>query len=187
MINKRKILSISLLPVFVIIIMNSCTNLRSQKAMIDKTVVNELDIQKYLGTWYEIARYNHRFERGLLGVTANYSIREDGKIKVVNSGYKNSFDGKFSRAVGKAKIPDPINEPAKLKVSFFLFFSGDYYVMELDNDYQWALIGSSSDDYLWILSRTPQMEEELYDQLLGKLKKRGYDVSKLIKVEQKKS
>lgn len=187
MLKKRKILSVYLLPIFVIIIMNSCTNLRTQKAMIDKTVVNELDIQKYLGTWYEIARYNHRFERGLVGVTANYSIREDGKIKVVNSGYKNSFDGKFSRAVGKAKVPDPLNEPAKLKVSFFLFFYGDYYVLELDNDYQWALIGSSSDDYLWILSRKPQMEEELYDQLLGKLQKRGYDISKLIKVEQKKS
>lgn len=187
MLKKSKILSIILFPISLIIIGNSCTNLRTQKAMIDKTVVNELDIQKYLGTWYEIARYNHRFERGLVGVTANYSIREDGKIKVVNSGYKNSFDGKFSRAVGKAKVPDPLNEPAKLKVSFFLFFYGDYYVLELDNDYQWALIGSSSDDYLWILSRKPQMDKELYNQLLGKLQKRGYDVSKLIKVEQKKS
>ncbi len=90
--------------------------------MIDKTVVKELDIQKYLGTWYEIARYDHRFERGLVGVTAKYSMRDDGKIKVVNSGYKDSLDGKFSQAVGKAKIPDPVNDPAKLKVSFFWFF-----------------------------------------------------------------
>ena len=138
-----------------------------------------------MGTWYEIARYDHSFERGLVGVTANYSLRDDGKIKVVNSGYKNSFDGKFSQAVGKAKIPDPENVPAKLKVSFFLFFYGDYYVMELDKDYQWAVIGSSSDKYLWILSRNPQMEKELYTELLNRLKKRGYDVSTLIKVEQK--
>ena len=86
--------------------------------MVNKTVVKELDIQKYLGTWYEIARYDHSFEKGLVGVTANYSMRDDGKIKVINSGYKNSLNGKFSQAVGKAKVPDPINEPAKLKVSF---------------------------------------------------------------------
>jgi len=154
--------------------------------MIDNTVVKELNIQKYLGTWYEIARYDHSFERGLVGVTANYSMRDDGKIKVINSGYKNSLEGKFSQAVGKAKIPDLNNYPAKLKVSFFLFFYGDYYVMELDKNYQWAVIGSSSDKYLWILNREPQMEEKLYNELLNKIQKRGYDISKLIKVEQKK-
>ena len=169
-----------------IFIGNSFVSCNTQKTMIDKTVVKELDIQQYLGTWYEIARYDHSFERGLVGVTAKYSMRDDGKIKVLNSGYKNGLDGEFSQAFGKAKIPDPINAPAKLKVSFFLFFYGDYYVMELDEDYQWALIGSSSDKYLWILSRKPQMEEELYNELLDKLQKRGYDVSKLIKVEQKK-
>jgi len=154
--------------------------------MIDNTVVKELNIQKYLGIWYEIARYDHSFERGLVGVTANYSMRDDGKIKVINSGYKNSLEGKFSQAVGKAKIPDLNNYPAKLKVSFFLFFYGDYYVMELDKNYQWAVIGSSSDKYLWILNREPQMEEKLYNELLNKIQKRGYDISKLIKVEQKK-
>jgi apolipoprotein D and lipocalin family protein len=159
-------------------------NCNAQKNQIDKTVVANLDLQKYLGTWYEIARYDHSFERGLVGVTAKYSMREDGKLKVLNSGYKNSLEGEYSEAIGKAKIPDPVNDPAKLKVSFFLFFYGDYYVMELDTDYQWAIIGSSSDKYLWILSRKPQMENEMYSELLEKLKKRGYDVSSLIKVEQ---
>ena len=79
---------------------------------------------------------------------------------MVNSEYKRSLDGIFSQAVGKAKIPDPENTPAKLKVSFFLFFYGDYFVLELDKDYQWAVIDSSSDKYLWILSR-PQMENEI--------------------------
>ena len=153
--------------------------------MIDNTVVKELDVQKYLGTWYEIARYDHSFERGLVGVTANYSMRDDGKIRVINSGYKNSLDDKFSQVVGKAKIPDPVNEPAKLKVSFFLFFYGDYYIMELDKDYQWAVIGSSSEKYLWILSRSKQMSPGLYAELLERLTKRGYDISKLISVEQK--
>ena len=104
--------------------------------MIDKTVVEELDIQQYLGTWYEIARYDHSFERGLVGVTAEYSMRDDGKIRVINSGYKNSLDGEFSQAEGKAKIPNPEKAPAKLKVAFFLFFYGDYFVMELDKDYK---------------------------------------------------
>jgi len=160
-------------------------NASNPTPMINKKVVTNLNIEKYLGTWYEIARFDHRFERGLVGVTANYSMREDGKIKVVNSGFKGSLSGKYTEAVGKAKIPDPINNPAKLKVSFFWFFYADYYVMELDTDYQWALIGSKSDKYLWILSRTPQLEKKLYDRLLNNLENRGYDVSKLIKVEQK--
>ncbi|MGK0254051.1 MAG: apolipoprotein D and lipocalin family protein [Mariniflexile sp.] len=182
-----KSLNIFLRVITFIIFTNSFFSCKTEETMIDNTVVKELDVQKYLGTWYEIARYNHSFERGLVGVTAKYSMRDDGKIKVVNSGYKNSLNGKFSQAVGKAKIPDLINDPAKLKVSFFLFFYGDYYVMELDKDYQWAIIGSSSDKYLWVLNRKPQMEKKLYNELLNKIQKRGYDVSKLIMVEQKKS
>jgi apolipoprotein D and lipocalin family protein len=178
-------LNVFAITISLIIIGNSFISCKTQKSMIDKTVVEQLDIQEYLGTWYEIARYDHNFERGLVGVTADYSLRDDGKIKVINSGYKNSLDGKFSQAVGKAKIPEPEKAPAKLKVSFFWFFYGDYFVLELDKDYQWAVIGSSSDKYLWILSRTSQMENELYTDLLNRLKKRGYNVSSLIKVEQK--
>ena len=166
-----------------LVLLLSLTSCESQPSMIDKTVVSELDIEKYLGKWYEIARYDHRFERGLVGTSAIYSYREDGKIKVVNAGYKGSLDGKRSKAVGKAKIPNPAI-PSKLKVSFFWFFYGDYFVLELDRDYQWAVIGSSSDKYLWILSRTPQMDDDLYNQLLEGLTQRGYDVLKLIKVLQ---
>ncbi|MEE4175943.1 MAG: lipocalin family protein [Bacteroides sp.] len=157
---------------------------KGQSPSVDLTTVKTLDIERYLGTWYEIARYDHRFERGLMGVTASYSWREDGKIKVVNAGYRRSLDGRRSEAVGKAYIPDP-DVPAKLKVSFFAFFYGDYFVLELDEDYRWAAVGSSSDKYLWILSRTPQMEDAIYDDLLEKLTLRGYDVSKLIQVEQR--
>lgn len=165
----------------IILLLTSC---KGQKSMIDKTVVKELDIEQYLGTWYEIARYDHSFERGLVGVTAKYSMRKDGKIKVLNSGYKSSLDGELSQAIGKAKIPNS-DEPAKLKVSFFWIFYGDYFVMELDKNYQWAVIGSSTDKYLWILSRSPQMEDNLYNRLLKNLTERGYDVSKLILVKQK--
>jgi apolipoprotein D and lipocalin family protein len=181
---RKSLLNIMIVTCLIIISI-PLTSSKIEKTMIDNSVVKKLDIQKYLGSWYEIARYNHIFERGLVGVTANYSLREDGYIKVINSGYKNSLIGKFSQSVGKAYIPDPENEPGKLKVSFFLFFYGDYYVMELDKDYQWAVIGSNSDKYLWILSRTPQMKDEIFNELLEKLKKRGYDVSSLIKVLQK--
>ena len=146
----KKSVSILLIVTSLTITGSACTSTKNQESMIDKTVVKELDLQKYLGTWYELARYNHRFERGLVGVSANYSIREDGKIKVLNSGYKNSLDGKFKQATGKAFIPDPEMEPSKLKVSFFWNFYGDYFVLELEENYQWAIIGSSSDNYLWI-------------------------------------
>ena len=169
---------------FLFIILFLVISCKGQNTMIDKTVVKELDIERYLGKWYEISRYDHKFERGLVGVTAEYSYRKDGKIKVVNTGFKETVNGKKSEAIGKAKVPDP-EIPSKLKVSFFLFFYADYFVLELDDNYQWAVIGSSSDNYLWILSRTPQMDESVYNHLLNKLTARGYDVNKLIKVKQK--
>lgn len=167
------------LLVFALLLFGSC---KAQNNMIDKTVVKQLDLKKYMGTWYELARYDHRFERGMEGVTATYSFREDGKIKVANRGYKGSLNGPVSEAIGKAKVPDK-NEPGKLKVSFFWIFYGDYFVLDLDENYQWALIGSSSDKYLWILSRTPHVSDELYNEFLEKLSKRGYDVEKLINVK----
>ncbi|WP_321331735.1 TIGR01777 family oxidoreductase [uncultured Bacteroides sp.] len=151
----------------------------------DVRTVDELDLNRYMGKWYEIARFDHRFERNMVGVTAEYMLLPDGKVRVENSGYKNDFDGKHSVSVGKAKLPD-LNRPGKLKVAFFLWFYGDYYVLELDKEhYGYALIGSSSDNYLWILSRTPQLSDEVKHYLLERAERRGYDVSKLIWVKQK--
>jgi lipocalin len=109
-------------------------------------------------------------------------MRDDGKIKVINQGYKNVLDGKLSIATGKAKLTD---NPGKLKVSFFWIFYADYSILELDNDYQWALVGSKSSKYLWILSRTSKLEEPVKNLILEKATNRGYDISKLIWVEQK--
>ena len=150
----------------------------------DLSTVKQLDLQQYMGTWYEIARFDHSFERGLVGVTATYELRGDGKITVINAGYKNSFEGKYKTAKGKAKQPNS-DEPGKLKVAFFLFFYADYFILELDKNYQWVLIGSSSDKYLWILSRTPKLEQETLYYILKKASERGYDTDKLIWVEQK--
>lgn len=171
-----------ILLIFSVLFIFSCTNTNSQ--MLDNTTVKKLDLNRYLGTWYEVARFPHSFERNLVGVTATYSMREDGKIKVVNQGYKNTLDGKPSVAEGKAKIPNEA-EPGKLKVSFFWIFYGDYYVLELDENYQYVMIGSSSPKYFWILSRTPQMDPAIYDMLLEKARKRGYNLEQLVKVPQR--
>lgn len=174
--------NLSLLLTFSFLLVLSCTDTNSQ--MLDKTTVKELDLNRYLGTWYEIARFPHSFEKNLVGVTATYSLRDDGKIKVLNQGYKNTLDGELSVAEGKAKIPNKL-EPAKLKVSFFWIFYGDYNVLELDENYQYVMIGSSTDKYFWILSRTPQMAPATYEMLLEKARKRGYNLDKLEKVLQK--
>jgi lipocalin len=153
----------------------------AQSDYYDNSPIPDFDLVKYLGTWYEIARYDHSFERGLENVTAEYSLRDDGKVAVLNSGWKN---GKFRTAEGKARQPDPISDPAHLMVSFFLFFYSDYNVMMLDDDYQVALVGSKSPDYLWILSRTPSLGEEVVEAVLDEAASRGYDVSELIWVNQ---
>lgn len=147
----------------------------------DHTTVDELDLNRYMGTWNEIARFDHRFERGLLGVTATYKLRPDGTVRVENRGYlrKKPYDV-CKTAEGHAKVPDS-SQPGKLKVSFFPGIYSDYYVLELDKEnYNYALIGSSSDKYLWILSRTPVMPEEVKKKLLAAAERRGYDVDKLI-------
>jgi len=156
---------------------------RSEKPEnMDMTTIEELDLNRYMGTWYEIARFDHSFERGLEGVTATYSLRPDGKITVINQGYKNGTDGKLQVAKGKARQPDP-DDPGKLEVAFFLFFYADYFILELEKNYRWALIGSSSDKYLWILSRTPLLNEETISEILKKAERRGYGTSKLIWVK----
>lgn len=158
----------------------------NMKKTVNTETVQDFELNRYLGKWYEIARFPNRFEKDLVGVTATYSLLENGKIEVLNEGRKNTLDGDLKQAKGKAKIPDPSN-PAALKVAFFLFFYADYFVMELDEtNYQWALVGSSTDDFLWILSRTPEMDASVYNQLVEKAKERGYDISKLYKVPQKK-
>ena len=175
---KLKLSFIILFSSFIFI--GGCQNKKSDK--MNTETVKEVDLQRYLGKWYEIARFDHSFERGLVGATATYSMRDDGKIKVLNQGYKNTLDGELSKAEGKAKLTD---EPGKLKVSFFWIFYADYYILELDANYQWALIGSKSDKYLWILSRTPKLEDNVKNLILHHAAKRGYDTSKLIWVEQK--
>ncbi len=150
----------------------------------DRPTVQEVEIDRYIGKWYEIARIDNRFERDLVGVTAEYTLRSDGRINVLNSGYKNTLEGKRKTASGVARIPDP-SQPGRLQVTFFLWFWSDYLILDLDTkDYQYALVGSYSNDYLWLLSRTPSMDESIYQMLLNRASALGYDTSKLILVAQ---
>lgn len=144
--------------------------------------VDSVDPERYLGTWYAIARLDHSFERGLSNVTASYSAREDGGINVLNRGYHDE-DGKWKQAEGKAY---PINEGdfSRLKVSFFGPFYGGYNIIALDSDYQWAMVAGPTRGYLWILSREPSLAEPIVNDLVAKAQAWDFDVNELIFVEQ---
>ena len=150
----------------------------------DNSTVDTFDLSRYLGEWYEIARYNHSFERGMDNTMAEYILQDDGKVFVLNTGWK---DGKFKVAEGQAKYKDPEGNPGALKVSFFLFFYSEYNVMMVDENYQISLVGSKSDNYLWILSRTPVPDQDLLRMVLDEAEARGYDTSKLIWVDQSRN
>ena len=123
------------------------------------------------------------FQRNCTATTADYSLREDGLIEVVNSCRKGTLDGKHKRATGKAKVVDT-DSNAKLKVSFFWPFWGDYWIIDLDPEYQWAVVGVPSRKYLWILSRTPQMDSALYEEIVSRLPAKGYDPHRLNRTQQ---
>ncbi|MHC1680780.1 MAG: lipocalin family protein [Methanomassiliicoccales archaeon] len=146
--------------------------------MSELETVEHVDVERYMGTWYEIAKFPQRFEDGLVGITATYSLLPNGKVRVLNRGYTGDFNGKMKTAKGKAWIVDKKTN-AKLKVSFFWPFAGDYWIMELGKAYEYAVIGESSRKYLWILSRTPQMDERVYDVIVQRLKQKEFDVSKI--------
>ena len=151
---------------------------------IDNSTITSLDLDRYLGKWYEVARYDHSFERDLVGCTTEYSMRDDGKIKVINSGYLKTLDGTYKESVGKAKAKRN-GTAGQLQVSFFGPFYSDYYILDLAPDYSYSVVGSSSPKYLWILSRTPQLAPEVKGKILRNLQQRGYDTGKLLWVKQR--
>ena len=144
--------------------------------------VDDFRLEKYLGKWYEIARLDHSFERGLTRVTAEYSLRDDGGIRVLNRGYSEK-DKEWKEAEGKAYFVQRTDQ-GYLKVSFFGPFFGSYIVFELDHEnYRYALVSGPEKSYFWILARSPEIEKNLRDTLIAKAAARGFDTSKLIFVE----
>ncbi|KHG10955.1 Outer membrane lipoprotein blc [Gossypium arboreum] len=158
----------------------------SQKTM---EVVKNLDIKRYMGRWYEIASFPSRFQpRNGVNTRATYTLNEDGTVHVLNETFT---DGKRGFIEGTAYKADPQSDEAKLKVKFYvppflpiIPIVGDYWVLHLDDDYQYALIGQPSRNYLWVLCRQTHMDDEIYNQLVQKAKDEGYDVSKLQKTPQ---
>ena len=145
--------------------------------------VTGFDLQRYLGNWYEIARLDHSFERGMSQVSADYSLNGDGSVKVVNRGYLADKD-EWKEAIGKAKFVGA-EDVGHLKVSFFGPFYGGYVIYELDHqDYQYAFVTSYNRDYLWLLSRTPQISDALKQQFVQQAEALGFDTAALIWVEQ---
>lgn len=141
------------------------------------TVVSKVDLTRYMGTWYEIARYPNRFQRGCLCTTATYTLRPDGKVTVVNR--CRTAEGGMKEAKGWAKVVDRTTG-AKLKVTFFWPFFGDYWILDLDDAYTRVLVGSPDRRFLWILSRTPRMEPAVYAELSARATALGFDPSRLV-------
>lgn len=142
-------------------------------------VVGVVDLSRFAGRWYEIARLPNRFEKKCAdSVTATYTLRSDGKVEVVNRCRK--ANGEYTTAKGKAKITDKKTN-AKLKVTFFWPFYGDYWILDLGSNYEYAVVGAPNRDYLWILSRTPQLDEQLYQSLLAKMATRGFETERMIR------
>jgi apolipoprotein D and lipocalin family protein len=148
------------------------------------TPVKGFELERYLGKWYEIARLDHSFERGLTRVTAEYAMRDDGGVKVTNRGF-DPEKNEWNQAVGKAYFVGDAGT-GHLKVSFFGPFYGSYVVFELEKEgYAYAFVASSSTSYLWFLSRTPTVSDELKERFVAEAKRRGFDTSELIFVDQK--
>jgi len=144
--------------------------------------VKDFELERYLGKWYEIARLDHSFERGLDNISAEYSLRDDDGVKVINSGFSQE-DNAWEQAEGKAYFVDSTNN-GHLKVSFFGPFYGSYVIFELDRkNYQYAFVSGPNTSYLWLLSRTPQVDQEILDRFKKRSQKLGFDTSKLIYVQ----
>jgi len=163
---------------FLLLIIHSCITADKQ-VLPPLETVPFVDLTRYTGQWYEISRYPHRFQEGCVGSRATYTLRDDGKIAVLNECFEGSFTGKLRNAKGTAKVVDTESN-AKLKVSFFWPFYGDYWVIDLGKEYEYAVVGHPDRTYLWILSRTKKMDETVYQDILARLTAKGYDTAKLI-------
>lgn len=142
-------------------------------------VAQEVDLDRYLGLWFEIARADHGFEQDCHGVTAFYEYREDGDLRVINRCWKNSLDGEMDVAEGHARLANPVTN-AKLEVSFFGPFYGDYWILDVAEDYSWAVVSEPAGRYIWILSREPQPGDAFIAERLQFLNGLGYDTEGLI-------
>jgi apolipoprotein D and lipocalin family protein len=140
--------------------------------------VDYVDVERYMGTWYEIAKYPNGFQQGCSAVTAEYALRDDGTVRVLNTCRQSDGVTIKSTIEGFAAVADR-NTNAKLTVYFFYPFGAPYWIIDLDEDYRYAVVGDPTRRFLWILSRTPTLDSATYDQILQRLPEKGYDPSRL--------
>jgi len=160
-----------------ILILGGCHR-GSRPAAPPLAVVPDVDLTRYAGTWHEIAKYPNRFQRGCVGATAEYALSADGKrVDVVNR-CRDADSGKERSVRGKARVVDPATN-AKLSVTFFWPFSGDYWILALGTDYEYAVVGTPDRKYLWFLARTPTIEDDLYGRLVDLARERGFDPERI--------
>jgi apolipoprotein D and lipocalin family protein len=152
----------------------------ARKGLPPLRAVPRVDLTRYLGTWYEIAAFPQRFKKGCTASTAEYSLRKDGLVSVVNRCRKGSPDGPEKVARGRAEVVDRASN-AKLRVSFFRPFWGDYWIIDLGAEYEHAVVGHPSRDYLWILSRRPTLDDAVYQGILKRLEAQGYETHRLVR------
>lgn len=150
----------------------------NRDASIPLTTVASVDVERYQGRWYEVARYPNSFERNCEGVFAEYALREDGLISVANTCHEGSVDGKVKVAQGRARVVDAVTN-SKLEVSFFGPFWGDYWIIDLATDYSVSIVGEPSGRYLWVLSRAPQIDSETRAGIMQTLRAFGYNTDAL--------
>jgi apolipoprotein D and lipocalin family protein len=175
--ESRKRISVVAVALLTIAFQNGCTGIPD-----GVQAVSGFELDRYLGTWYEVARLDHSFERDLSNVTANYSMRDDGGVSVVNRGYKIG-SSEWDEATGKAYFIGDTSI-GQLKVSFFGPFYGGYNILELDKDnYQYALVAGPDRSYLWILARSPDVSQDVLSNLVGKARTLGFPTDELIYVD----
>jgi apolipoprotein D and lipocalin family protein len=181
----RTVIAGVLIAFFLVSLMGCASTGRDEGRPLE--VVPTVDLMRYMGTWYEIASYPNSFQKGCTATKATYRLLEDGRVDVLNECRRGSLDGELTTARGMAKVVDPSTK-AKLKVTFFWPFYGEYWIIDLGKNYDYAVVGHPGRHYLWILSRTPRMDEALYGAILERLStKQAYDVTKLVKTAQPKA
>lgn len=178
--NKKIVYFILLIVITLFgLLLNGCA-ITGSPVLDNIQTVDQVDLERYSGVWYEIASLPTWFAKDLVCVTATYNLQEDGKIEVINQGYKGSPDGKLDKITGTAWIPNP-EESGQLKVSFFPLISSQYNIITLDEEnYSYAMVTGNNYKFLWILSRTPQMDQDIYNSLIQQADDWGYEVDNII-------
>lgn len=156
---------------------------KSDGAQKELKTVDEVDLDRYLGKWYEYARYPNAFQKNIVGVIAEYRLRKDGRLDVINSGKVGTLNGKNDRSKSLGWVVEDTKN-TRWRVQFIWPFSVPYWIIDLDDDYQWAVVGQPSRKYLWVLSRTAHLDEEVYRGICKRLQEQGYDSARLKKTPQ---